>query len=163
MELLIEKLTQRLKLKELLDKFKLDKNAIKVLKNSMSFHTYPFLWQDFHNTLLNDAIQAGVIVEEKEKIVYKTSSKNEKKTQTETKAKAPSKKIIFKNAKAMSYQSLGGVENDSLNFTENKLLNQKEFEFEKEITTSQGESFIKVKGENLYFSTLDVKLEESKE
>lgn len=147
------------KAEELLSKFKLDKKSLKILKNEMSFSTYPFLWQDFHNTLLNDAISAGVLVEEK--IVYKTIHKNPtKEVEAKAKPKIVSKKIVFKNAKAMAYQSLGGAENDSLNFSETKLLNKKEFEFEKEITTTQGEKFVKVKGENLYFSALDTEIKE---
>ena len=90
--------------KELLNKFKLKENSIKIYTNTQSFLTYPFLWQDFHTKLLQEAIDLGVIVKEKEKIIYKTIYKNNESPKTQIKTK----KLIFKNAKAMSYQSLEG-------------------------------------------------------
>lgn len=148
------------KAKELASKFKIDETSIKIYTNKKNFSTYPYLWQDFHTKLLKEAIDLGVIVEQKEKIVYKTIYKNSKGSDKEIKPKTNTKKIIFKNAKAMSYQSLGGILEDSLNYTEAGLVNKQEYEFEKEIQTKQGEIFVKVKDKNLYFSILDVEIKE---
>lgn len=151
------------KKKELERKFKLNASAVKIYTNITSFLTYPFLWQDFHSVLVQDAIRAGVIYEEKEKIVYKTIYKETKKPAVK-KVKETTKKFTLKNAKAMSYKLIGkdneNYELDSLNYAENALLNKKEYEFEREITTRQGEKFVKVKDENLYFSSLDVELKQ---
>lgn len=144
------------KAKELLNKFKLKENSIKIYTNTQSFLTYPFLWQDFHTKLLQEAIDLGVIVKEKEKIIYKTIYKNNESPKTQIKTK----KLIFKNAKAMSYQSLEGDLTQSSNYKEAGLVKAQEYEFEKEIQTTESEIFVKVKDKNLYFSKFDVEIKE---
>lgn len=136
-------------------KFKVDPKNVKIYKNYQIINSYPYLWQDFHTRLLQDAIQKGVIVETKivEKIKY-----------IKTKEKAPEKKqeaiknIVFKRAKAMAYKNIGDIK-DSNDFVELGLkeTRKEKFVFEKEVQTKQNEVFVKVKDENIYFSIEDIK------
>lgn len=147
------------KAKELVDKFKINKALVKIYSNKQSFTTYPFLWQDFHTKLLQEAIDLGVIVQEK--TIYKTIYKEiPKVNNSKSKPKIDTKKMILRNARAMSYKNLSNNQDDSLSYTEIGLVNQQEYEFEKEIKTKQGEIFVKVKDKNLYFSILDVEIKE---
>lgn len=147
------------KAKELQKLFQLNVNFIKIYKNKQSFLSYPYLWQDFHTALLDEAIKLGVIVKETEKIVYRNIIKE---ANTKPAPVQKNKEFTLKNAKAMSYKLINkeASQKDSLNYTENTLLDKKDYEFEKEIQTKQGETFIKVKNENVYFSILDVEFKE---
>ncbi|HIF9806744.1 TPA: hypothetical protein ACX8VE_001487 [Campylobacter jejuni] len=152
------------KIKSLVSKFKLNYKDFKVQKNIKEIITYPFLYKDFYEKLLDEAKKLGIIVETQ--IIEKTTIKQpqpQNKSKTTT-SKKKNEKFVLKNSKAMSYISLGGSERDSKNFSEDKLINNgKEYEIEKRIKTKSGEEFVKVLGENLYFSTKDIsKIKERK-
>lgn len=133
-------------------KYKIESSVAKILKDQKQFITYPYLFSDFYEKLLKEAKDSGVIealkiVEIKPQIVKKPVKK----------AVAPIAKtqmIILKNSKAMSYNLSNNDESNSKNLNDNELKSGK-YVYEKTITTKQGEKFVKVKGENLYFSVLD--------
>lgn len=140
------------RIKSLIAKFKLNAKNLKIHKNIQEIITYPYLYKSFYESLLQKAKEQGIIVETK--ILTKTTIKNP--VQKPLVKKVSSIQFTFKNTKAMSYVSLGGVENDSKNYEEKGLKKKQNFTFEKKIKTNLGESFIKVAGENLYFLEADI-------
>lgn len=140
------------RIKSLIAKFKLNAKNLKIHKNIQEIITYPYLYKSFYESLLQKAKEQGIIVETK--ILTKTTIKNP--VQKPLVKKVSPIQFTFKNTKAMSYVSLGGVENDSKNYEEKGLKKKQNFTFEKKIKTNLGESFIKVAGENLYFLEADV-------
>lgn len=140
------------RIKSLIAKFKLNAKNLKIHKNIQEIITYPYLYKSFYESLLQKAKEQGIIVETK--ILTKTTIKNP--VQKPLVKKVSPIQFTLKNAKAMSYVSLGGVENDSKNYEEKGLKKRQNFTFEKKIKTNLGESFIKVAGENLYFLEADV-------
>lgn len=141
----------------LIRKYGINANDLKILSDQKSIVTYPFLFHSFYKNLLNDAKELGYMIKTdvvtKEKI--QIPSNNVKKV--EIPKKQIVKKITFKNAKAMSY-TLQGNSKFSTSFVEQGLLNATEYEFENSVTTEDGETFVKVKGQNLYFASSDVKV-----
>ncbi|CAD7289534.1 hypothetical protein LMG7974_01611 [Campylobacter majalis] len=134
--------------------YKIKSSEIKILKDKKQIITYPFLFSDFYTELLKEAKANGVIesfkiIEVKPQVVKKPAIKSVKKQTEKTKT------ISFKNSKAMSYSLSNNDESNSKNLNDNELKSGK-YTYEKIITTKQGEKFVKVKGENLYFSILDV-------
>lgn len=132
-------------------KYKINPSVLKILKNQNSIVTYPFLFDGFYKTLLNEAQNLGYVI--KTETIYTNQTQITK--PKNAKLKVTSKKIIFRNKKAMGYM-LNGDQEQSVNYTEKGLMQSKNYEFEKSIKTNEGESFAKVKGQNLYFSNSDV-------
>lgn len=143
------------KMKSLASKFKLNLKDFKIQKNIKEIITYPFLYKLFYDNLLQEAIKSGVIIEVKilEKPIVKKNIKNKPIKTFENKYPL----FYLKNSKAMGY-SLIGSEQDSKNFIENGFITKNTFKLEKTITTLTGEKFVKVVGENLYFSIKDVRV-----
>lgn len=139
----------------LVRKYRFKANNIKILKNQNTIVTYPFLFEEFYKRLLNEAENMGYIIKTEVISSSKISYDISKKQSTKPKSKPKSKMITFKNQKAMGYV-LSGDENSSTSFIERKLQKSQGYEFDKEIQTKEGERFIKVKGQNLYFSNADV-------
>lgn len=141
----------------LIRKYRFKANNIRILKNQSNIVTYPFLFENFYKKLLNEAESLGYII--KNEVIYgsKTSrSTNVQKTANKPKPKG--KMIVFNNPRAMGYV-LSGDEKSSTSFIERRLQKAKNYEFEKEIQTKESERFVKVKGENLYFSVSDVSIQ----
>lgn len=139
----------------IISKYKLESKHLKILNNVKNLVTYPFLFHNFYKNILNEAQKLGYI--QKTDIVYADVIKIEKPKKTKKKKQEISKKIIFKNAKSMGYM-LFGEETNSKNFIESNLYSKENFEFDKTITTNEGEIFVKVKNQNLYFSNSDVNI-----
>lgn len=135
-------------------KYKINAEYVKILKDIKNIVTYPYLFQDFYKTVINDARDKGYIIQteivEIEKVIQP------KITQPKPK-KIVTKKITFKNNRAMGY-TLQGNEKFSQSFAEKELLKQSNYEFEKNIVTNDGERFVKVKGQNLFFADSDVEV-----
>lgn len=142
------------------------KSVVKSTSNGIWIVTYPNLWKHASNDFLNLAKNQGYALKtqvlQTEKIVEKPIIKKQyitKKIIQKAKADSPilvKKTMTLKNQKAMSYK-LNGDNSDSKNFKEYQFLSGSfELENDKEIKTNQGEGFYKVKGENLYFNTLDI-------
>lgn len=139
--------------KELLvRKYRLNSNDLKILSNQKSIITYPFLFHDFHKNLINEAQRLGYVIKTEVLYANKIQTSTTKKVTSE---KIVSKKITFRNNRAMGY-ILQGDEKLSQSFIEKGLVKQSNYEFEKNITTNEGEKFVKVKGQNLYFADSDV-------
>lgn len=134
-------------------KYKINAEYIKILKNIKSIVTYPYLFQNFYKTVINDARDKGYIIQteiiEIEKVIQPKIQPKPKKIVT--------KKITFKNNRAMGY-TLQGNEKFSQSFVEKELLKQSIYEFERNIVTNDGEKFVKVKGQNLFFADSDVEV-----
>lgn len=142
------------RIKNLVSKFKLNAKNLKVYSKIKEFITYPYLYKGFYESLLSKAKNEGVIVETKilQKPIIKPSPIIKKANPQII--KKPS--FTLKNAKAMSYKSLGGSENDAKNYAEVGLKSKQNFFLEKRIKTNLGESFVKVAGLNLYFLESDI-------
>ena len=134
--------------KQLLERFKI---KTKVLKDIEKLITYPYLFSDFFQALLKKAREEGILIETK---IIEMKPKVTKKAIAQTPKSLATKSIEFKNPKAMSYYLLGEL--DSKNIFENGLIPSKNYPFGEMIKTPQGESFVKVKDKNLYFSIEDV-------
>ncbi|EIZ8033464.1 hypothetical protein MQV54_001476 [Campylobacter jejuni] len=150
------------KIKFLISKFKLNAKDFKIQKNIKEIITYPYLYKRFYEKLLDEAKASGVIVETK--IIEKNPIKQIK---SSNKPKSIPKKsyeiFTLNNTKAMSYYSLGGSEKDSKNYIEKGFVKSgKEYEIEKNITTNSGEKFVKIVGENIYFSIKDIAIKNKK-
>lgn len=94
-------------LETIVKKFKLNKKQAKIYRNTKEFVTYPFLWQDFHTNLINEAIQRGVIIETQ--IIEKAPRVISKTKTTASKPKEQPKKdstFILRNHKAMGSNDL---------------------------------------------------------
>lgn len=135
-------------------KYKINAEYIKILKNIKSIVTYPYLFQNFYKTVINDARDKGYIIQteiiEIEKVIQPKIIQPKPK-------KIVTKKITFKNNRAMGY-TLQGNEKLSHSFVEKELLKQSIYEFGKNIVTNDGERFVKVKGQNLFFADSDVEV-----
>ena len=134
--------------KQLLERFKI---KTKVLKNTDKIITYPYLFTDFFQALLNKARYEGILIETK---IIETKPKITRKAISQTPKNLATKSIEFKNSRAMSYYLRGEL--DSKNIFENGLIPSKIYPFGEMIKTPQGENFVKVKNKNLYFSIEDV-------
>ncbi|MCI2236843.1 MAGE domain-containing protein [Helicobacter sp. CaF467b] len=134
--------------KQLLERFKI---KTKVLKNTDKIITYPYLFTDFFQALLNKARDEGILIETK---IIETKPKITRKAISQTPKNLATKSIEFKNSRAMSYYLRGEL--DSKNIFENGLIPSKIYPFGEMIKTPQGENFVKVKDKNLYFSIEDV-------
>lgn len=142
------------RIKNLVSKFKLNAKNLKVHSHIKELISYPYLYKNFYEDLLLKAKNEGVIVETK--ILQKPLIKTPLIAKKPLAKKSTPLNFSLKNAKAMSYMSLGGSENDSKNYEEKGLVSQKNFIFEKKIQTNSGESFVKVAGLNLYFLESDI-------
>ncbi|WP_270978451.1 hypothetical protein [Campylobacter helveticus] len=143
------------RIKSLVAKFKLNAKDLKVHKNIKEIITYPYLYKGFYESLLQKAKEEGIIIETK--VLTKPLIKNPIVAKKPLPKKAnPTTSFSLKNAKAMSYASLGGIESDSKNYEEKGLVGKKDFIFEKKIKTNKNESFVKVAGQNLYFLEEDI-------
>lgn len=124
--------------------------------------TYPILWGEFYRNFLNDVQQNGYAIKVEVIEVPKVVHKVVKVYSDENQASAGEQKLFgtIINAKAMSY-TLKGSKNLSKSFKENGFVERQEFDFgnEKQTITASGETFYKVKNQNLYFSTKDIRLQ----
>lgn len=145
--------------KLLSEKFKLNLKSFRILINQKEIITYPYLWGATYEKLLTEAKEAGVIVETKVLNKVPINTTNTKKKQTAP--KVVEVEILFKNALAMGYKRIGDSGKSS-DYVEVGLLEQRGYLLDSKITTISGESFVKVKGENLYFSVSDVTLRNAK-
>ena len=155
--------------KLIIDNFKLNPSAVKILSGVKQIKTYPFLFMDFSEHLKNNSYfkqfeMQSINDEEtiqKHNVVVTNNAKNEvepeiSQTQTSDESIAsPPQKITFKNKKAMSYKNIDNNESNSASFEEVGFKSG-EFWFDKIVFTNSDEAFIKVADENLYFSSEDV-------
>lgn len=155
--------------KLIIDNFKLNPSAVKILSGVKQIKTYPFLFMDFSEHLKNNSYfkqfeMQSISDEEtiqKHNVVVTNNAKNEvepeiSQTQTSDESIAsPPQKITFKNKKAMSYKNIDNNESNSASFEEVGFKSG-EFWFDKIVFTNSDEAFIKVADENLYFSSEDV-------
>ncbi|MBX7491239.1 hypothetical protein [Helicobacter turcicus] len=137
-------------------KFKLNAKDFRILTRTREFITYPYLWSETYSQILNEARELGIIVE------TKILNKKPQKTKTQNKPKNIAVEIILKNPLAMAY-TLKGDSGKSKDYKELGLMEQRGYLLESKVTTLSGEHFVKVKGENLYFSVSDVRLRNAKE
>lgn len=135
-------------------KYRLNPNDLKILTNQSSIVTYPFLFHNFYKNILNEAQKLGYVIKTEVAYTNKIQINTPKKT---IPTKVVSKKIVFKNPRAMGYVLQGDFKSSS-SFIEKGLLKATDYEFEKSITTDEGEIFVKVKGQNLYFPNSDVSI-----
>ena len=162
--------------KLIIDNFKLNPGAVKILSGVRQIKTYPFLFMDFSERLKNNnyfkQFEMQSISDEKtiqkHNVVVTNNTKNEVEpeikseiSQTQTSDESdesiapPPPKITFKNKKAMSYKNIDNNESNSASFEEVGFKSG-EFWFDKIVFTNSDEAFIKVADENLYFSSEDV-------
>lgn len=146
--------------KLLSEKFKLNLKSFRILTDQKEIITYPYLWGVTYGKLLTEAKEAGVIVETQVLNKPKSSSATPKKKQSTP--KVVEVEMIFKNNLAMGYTLVGNSGNSSKDYQEVGLLEQRSYLLDSKITTSSGENFYKVKGENLYFSVSDIDLRNAK-
>ena len=138
------------------------KAALNQSKNTKLI-TYPILWGEFYRRFLADVEQNGYAVKvdviEVPKVVQKVVRVY---SDEQTNVNAGEQKLYgtIINNKAMSY-TLKGSKNLSRSFRDNGFMERQEFDFgnDKQTITSTGESFYKVKNQNLYFSTKDIRLQ----
>ena len=143
--------------KAIIDNFKLNPNSVKILSGVKQIKTYPYLFMDYFKQF---EIQEQNIKKPNLEVVNNIETKAQTKPQSqeiennETQALLLPK-IIFKNKQAMSYKNIDDNESNSASFVENGFKTG-EFLFDKIIFTNADESFVKVKDENLYFSSEDI-------
>lgn len=136
-------------------KYRLNPNDLKILTSQNNLVTYPFLFHNFHKNILNEVQKLGYII--KTEMIYVNKARINTTQQKAATPKVISKKIVFKNPRVMGY-ILQGDKRFSQSFKEKGLLKVTDYEFQKSITTDEGEIFVKVKGENLYFPNSDVSM-----
>lgn len=143
----------------LVRKYKIKSSNLKILKNIEAIVTYPFLFNEFYKKILNEVKEKGYFIQTEIKYAQPakvTTPTPKKKVET---PKPKQKNITFKNSKAMSYELIKfGIETESIDYIKVRFLNSgvAKYVFDKEITTTKGEKFIKVSGQNLYFLSADV-------
>lgn len=125
----------------------------KILNNVKEIVTYPYLYQDFYADILAKAKELGIIVETK---IIKTAIPKQVVKSAPVKKTTSVRYMKLQNAKAMSYYLNNADAKNSKSFSESGLRQNSDFIYDKKVTTNQGETFYKVKNENLYFSDKDI-------
>lgn len=122
--------------------------------------TYPSLWADYWTIFLEEAKNNGFVVK-KEIIKITERPKTQQITQRTPPVIAQKpKKILLINKMAMAY-ALEGDKNYSNSFVEKGLVEKENWIWdnkEKILKTKEGEQFVKVKDNNLFFSIEDVSI-----
>ncbi|EAH8851391.1 hypothetical protein CDJ58_07070 [Campylobacter lari] len=144
------------KMNMLITKFNLELKNFKIEKELKRIVTYPFLYDSFYNKLLEDAKLLGVLVVTE--VVEKKININNKNKSNKKNIEKKIKTFTLNNSKAMSYYLINNNDKESKNYLEKDFIKSSgNFKIDKYTKTNTNEEFVKVLGENIYFSTKDIK------
>jgi hypothetical protein len=131
----------------------------KIINNNGDFYTYPIIAKPIYDLITEDLRKDGVIKEVQLIYVNKpniTSTENKTASSVkQTQKPLSAKNFTLKNSKAQSYK-LDGDSKYSKNYIENFIAEGGTFKTVNTFTTKEGEVFVKVLNENIFFLKDDV-------